>query len=232
MLDTDVCWGQSCSTFLSVSQGQSLFETLKPLWGLTHSDNPVLGPSGSWVLPHQLSSAETSVSLREAWELAKRGKNVLWEYSFHVFLLILGILWVTPTPKPMDSWQWIMIRGLQVPIFVVNFNFFTVTALWAVQQSFWRQSSGSETDRFFSTVYQDMALPSSTSPLLVDLVWPWSAPALSHNTRKKVTYYFGLVIKSTLKAIIYNDNYRETFSNLQLSFMWSRWPVFRDSGVL
>lgn len=94
------------------------------------------------------------------------------------------------------------------------------------------KSSGSETDRFFSTVYQDMALPSSTSPLLVDLVWPWSAPALSHNTQKKVTYYFGLVIKSTLKAIIYNDNYRETFSNLQLSFMWSRWPVFRDSGVL
>ena len=139
MLDTDVCWGQSCSTFLSVSQGQSLFETLKPLWGLTHSDNPVLGPSGSWVLPHQLSSAETSVSLREAWELAKRGKNVLWEYSFRVFLLILGILWVTPTPKPMDSWQWITIRGLQVPIFVVNLNFFTVTALWAVQGSFWRR---------------------------------------------------------------------------------------------
>lgn len=79
MLDTDVCWGQSCPAFLSVSQGQSLFETLIPLWGLTDSDNQVLGPSGSWVLPHQLSSAETSVSLRDTWELAKRGEKVLWD---------------------------------------------------------------------------------------------------------------------------------------------------------
>lgn len=118
-----------------------------------------------------------------------------------------------------------MARGLQVPLFVVNLNFFTVTALWAVQEFLEAKNSGSETDRFFSTLHQDMALSSSTSLLLLDLVWPWSAPAWSHSTQRKVTYYFGLVIKPTSKAIIYSDNYRETFSNIQLSFMWSRWPI-------